>query len=67
MNRVRFLAGIVIFATVSRLALGPIQLPGYLVFYPGRQLDYSPPSGDEVKYVWNYGTLLFMAWGNTGS
>jgi hypothetical protein len=61
MMRVQFLAGIMIFPTASRLALGSNQFSGYLVSYPELQ------SSDEVQFVWSYGTHIFMAWGNTDS
>jgi hypothetical protein len=56
-SRVRFPAGIFLFTTVVRTALGltqcPIQwVPGALslgVKRPGHEADHSPPSSAEVK------------------
>jgi hypothetical protein len=56
-SRVRFRAGIFLFTTGSRTALGPTQppiqlVPGTLslgVKRPGREADHSPPSSAEVK------------------
>jgi hypothetical protein len=55
------------------MALGPTQppiqwIPGDLslgVKRPGREADYSPPSGAEVKNAWSYTSTpqyAFMAW-----
>jgi hypothetical protein len=63
-SRVRFPAGagIFLFTTASRMALGstqpPIQwVPGALsleVKRPGHEADHSPPSSAEVKNAWSY-------------
>jgi len=50
-------AGIFLFTTVSRLALGPIQpliqwIPGDVS--PGPEADHSPSSNAEVKNAWSY-------------
>jgi hypothetical protein len=66
-------AGIFLFATASRPALGPIQppiqlAPGTLslgVNRPRREADHSPPSGAEVRNTWSYTSTpqyAFMAW-----
>lgn len=39
-------AGILLFVTVSRPALGPIQGPGL-------EADHSLPSSDEIKTAWS--------------
>jgi hypothetical protein len=67
-SRVRFPAGagILLFTTVSRTALGPTQppiqwVPGALslgVKWPGREADHSPPSSAEVKNAWSYTSTL---------
>jgi hypothetical protein len=54
--------GIFLFATMSRPALGPTQLPihwvpGALTLglkWPGCDVDHSPPSSAEANNVWNY-------------
>jgi hypothetical protein len=54
--------GILLFTTMSRIALGltqpPIQwLPVALslgIKWPGRAADHSPPSSAEVKNAWSY-------------
>jgi hypothetical protein len=58
-TRVRFpaLAGIFLFTTASRTALGPTQPPIQCVIgalslevkWPGREADYTSPSSAEVK------------------
>jgi hypothetical protein len=64
---------IFIFTTVSRLALGPTQLPiqwvsGALslgVKRPGREADHSPPYSTKIKNAWSYTSTpqyAFMAW-----
>jgi hypothetical protein len=52
----------VLFTTVSRTALGPIQppirwVPGAFSLgakRPGREADHSPPSSAEIKNAWSY-------------
>jgi hypothetical protein len=61
------------FATLSRRALGPTQLPTHWVLgvlshmlkRPGRESDHSPPPSAEFKNTWTYtssSTYVFMAW-----
>jgi hypothetical protein len=53
---------IFIFATASRPALGPTQLPiqwvtgnlSLLIKRPGREADHSPPPSAKVKNAWSY-------------
>jgi len=62
-----------LFATVSRLALGPSQPPIQWVTralslglkWPRREADHSPISSAEVKNMWSYTPLsqyAFMVW-----
>jgi hypothetical protein len=54
-----------LFSTLSRPALGSIQLPiqwvpGAIspgVKRPGREADHSPPASAEVKKMWTYTSL----------
>jgi hypothetical protein len=65
--------GILLFTTMSRPALGPIQppiqwVPGALslgVKWLGCEADHSPPSSAEVKTAWSYTytpEYAFMVW-----
>jgi hypothetical protein len=64
--------GIFLFTTMSRMALGPTQLPipwvpaalSLEVKRPRREADHSPPSSSEVQNVWSYTSTpqYFMAW-----
>jgi hypothetical protein len=71
--RLPAMTGILLSATASRPALGPIQPPVQRVpdalppgvKGPGREADRSPPSTAEVKNVWSYtSTPLYasMVW-----
>jgi hypothetical protein len=76
MTRVQFLAqaGIFLFTTTSRLALGPTQPPFQWelgssscggVKQQGREAEHSPPSGAKVKNMWNHTSMppyVLMAW-----
>jgi hypothetical protein len=61
-------AGILLFVTMSKLALAPIHLP--IQWVPGvKQLgleaDHSPPSSAIVENVWSYistPSYVFMVW-----
>jgi hypothetical protein len=54
--------GILLFSTVSRPALRPIQPPiqwvpqelSLGIKQPGREVDHSPPSSIEAKKAWTY-------------
>jgi hypothetical protein len=54
--------GFFVYATASRLALGPTQPPSQSVRgalslevkRPGREADHSSPSSAEVKNTWSY-------------
>jgi hypothetical protein len=53
----RAMMRIFLFATAFRPVLGPTQTPIQWVpsvKRPGREGDYSPPSGAEVKNAWSY-------------
>jgi hypothetical protein len=58
--------GIFLFATASRPALGPTQLPIHWVpralslgvMRPVRKADHPPPSSAEVKNTWSYTSTL---------
>jgi hypothetical protein len=78
MTGVQFLAGagIFLFATSSRLTLGPTQPPtqqvpgafsldGRGIKWPGHEADYSPSSSTKAKNVRSYTTIpphIFMVW-----
>jgi hypothetical protein len=50
-------AGIFLFATASRPALGPVKPPIQLsagVTWSGREFDHLPPSNDDFKKPWSY-------------
>jgi hypothetical protein len=68
-------SGIFLFATASKVVLGPTQplpnhwvpgAPSSRVKRPGREADRSHPSSAEVKNAWRYYTstpqYVFMAW-----
>jgi hypothetical protein len=62
-------AGIFLFTTVSRTALGSTQpsiqwVPGVLSLglkLPEREADHSPPSSVEVKNAWSYTSIPPMS------